>query len=161
MELLIGIVAGAAASWLITHFYSAKGSRDQNTLYNKLTAEVRDAILADKRASLSVRELNELLSDRTINPAAVGPLPYKACPRCGSTSIEHDEDALVDGDVSDGMLVLEHYPYKIVRCTKCDWAASELDDPSQHLAPAPSDPLQLSKGPTPPKVKSGRGPLRS
>jgi predicted nucleic-acid-binding Zn-ribbon protein len=161
MELVIGIVAGAVASWLITHLYYTKGSRDQTTLYNKLTAEIRDVILADKRASLSVRELNELLSERTIDPAATGPLPYKACPRCGSTSIQHDEDAFVDGDVSDGMLVLEHYPFKIVRCTNCNWEASELDDPSHHVAPPPNNPLQLSEEPKAPKVKSGRGPLRS
>jgi len=161
MELLIGIVAGAVASLIITHLYFAKGSRDQTALYNKLTEEIRGVILADKRASLSVRELNELLSALTIDPAAAGPLPYKACPRCGSISIQHDVDALVDGDASDGMFVLEHYPYKIVRCTSCDWAASELDDPPQHVAPRPSGQLQPAKGPTPPKVKSGRGPLRS
>jgi hypothetical protein len=126
-DLLLGLLGGAIASWFITHVYSRVSSREQAQLSRKLSAEVRAVILADKRESLSVRQLNDLLHRHTIDPESEKSLPYKACPECGSTSLKWEQDALVDGEMDDGVVVYDHTPYDIVRCMECGWAKSTLD----------------------------------
>ncbi len=110
--LLIGVVLGAACSWVITHLYYQKSNAEQKVVYDKLTEEVRQLIRDDQRARLSVRELNELLERRTIDPDSDHPLPFVACPRCGSkelsrksaTDTAHDE------------------VYYMIDCRDCGWS---------------------------------------
>lgn len=110
--LVTGLVLGALASWMITHNYYRRSSADQKRLYEKLSAEVRDAILDDSRESLSVRELNQLLDDKTVDSEAVdAPLPFKACPKCGSQELDRR-------DVTD----YEHDEmYFYIECKQCKW----------------------------------------
>jgi hypothetical protein len=70
MEIILflsGLLFGSLISWLITHVYYKKASQDQNTVFNKLSEEVRSAILEDNREKLSVFELNELIREKTID----------------------------------------------------------------------------------------------
>jgi hypothetical protein len=115
---LIGLIIGALTSWGITHAYYKKASQEQNILFNKLSKEVRDAIIKDKRKSLSVLELNELIREKTIDEAVGEAIPYMACPRCGSEDLERTSDAEVEygpEGVESGV------PYDIVRCKECNW----------------------------------------
>jgi hypothetical protein len=104
-------IAGAIVSWLIQHLFSARSAKEQRVLFNKLSAELRYLILKDPREQLSVAELNELIEQRTVDPTSREPLPYVACPKCGSSDLQKREsfDALHDET------------YYIVRCKTCGW----------------------------------------
>ena len=79
-------------------------------LFNKLTEEVRGIILTDKRETLTVKELNELLEKKTIkNHVGGDPLPYKACPKCGSEKLLRDTQITQD-DI-----------YYVIQCKDCKW----------------------------------------
>jgi hypothetical protein len=80
----------------ITHVYYKKSSKDQNVVFNKLSEEVRDAILNDNREKLSVLELNELIREKTINEEVGEAIPYMVCPKCGSEDLERTSDVEVD-----------------------------------------------------------------
>jgi len=103
--------AGVIVGWAIQHVYSARSSKEQRALFEKLSSELRDLILEDPREHLSVAELNALIDDRTIDPTGNDPLPYIACPKCGSSDLKKREsfDAQHD-DV-----------YYTVRCKACGW----------------------------------------
>jgi hypothetical protein len=130
VDLLIGILGGGLCSWLITHVYYRQANQDQNAVFNKLSLEVRNAILDDTRTSLSIKDLNELIRERTIDSTSSDKYPYLACPRCGSEDIERGQDAIVDGEWDDGAGLLVHYPYDFVKCRTCDWSKSDLDHDS-------------------------------
>lgn len=109
---IAGIVLGALTSWAVTHWYYRRSSNDQERLYSKLSSEVRTAILDDSRETLSIPELNRLLEDKTIDPEASSyPLPFKACPKCGSVKLEHRE--LYDHKRDE--------VYYTIRCMECPW----------------------------------------
>lgn len=115
---LLGIVFGALASWGITHKYYKKASEDQNTLFNKLSEAVRNAILNDSRDKLSILELNELIREKTIDKMVGEAIPYMVCPRCGSGELERTSDIEVDYG-PEGSELAGHYD--IVHCKGCDW----------------------------------------
>jgi len=108
--LVLGAIVGGLISWGIAHTYYAKSSQDQRTIFNKLTKDVRSVILKDKRESLSIRELNELLEKKTIKkPTSDDPLPYKACPKCGSENLKRGE------------LFMQDDSYYVIQCADCQW----------------------------------------
>jgi hypothetical protein len=108
---VLGAILGGLISWGIAHTYYAKSSRDQKAVFNKLTKEVRSIILQDKRESLTVQELNELLEKKTIkNPIGDDPLPYKACPKCGSENLRRGE------------LFTQDDSYYVIQCADCQWS---------------------------------------
>lgn len=121
MEILLfilGLIIGGMISLGITHVYYKKSSKDQNVVFNKLSEEVRDAILNDNREKLSVLELNELIREKTINEEVGEAIPYMACPKCGSEDLERTSDVEVDYG-PEGPELAGHYD--IVRCKKCGW----------------------------------------
>jgi hypothetical protein len=112
MTLEIGLfLVGVIVGWLIQHIYSARSAKEQRELFQKLSSEIRDLILADPREKLSVAELNQLIDERTTDPTHEGPLPYVACPKCGSTNLERR--ASLDAE--------EDEMYYIVGCKDCGW----------------------------------------
>ncbi len=117
MDLLIGIVGGGIASWLITHFYykiGARGQKKQNDeLSKKLSREVKEIILSTQKDSLSVIDLNKLLEDKTIGKEGFDndPLPFIACPKCGSTELEKYSREDYEHDEI----------YFMIQCKKCGW----------------------------------------
>ena len=115
---LLGLILGGLVTWGVTHAYYKKSSEDQKTLYNKLSDDVRDAILDDNRKKLSVLELNELLMEKTIDYEVGEAIPYMACPRCGSEDLQRTSDVEVDYG-PEGAESAQHYD--IVRCKKCGW----------------------------------------
>lgn len=121
LELIVGIVAGGLISWLITHSYHLRNSKSQNDLFDKLSDEVRTIILADKRDNISIPELNKLLREKTIDKTSVGALPFKACPTCGSSSLEFDTAILDVDEDPDGMGGVSQAPIfvKEVSCKTC------------------------------------------
>lgn len=115
---LLGLILGGLSSWGLAHVYYRRASQDQKTLFNKLSEEVRDAILHDNREKLSVSELNELIREKTVDEDVGGVLPYAACPKCGSEDLERTSD--VEVDYGPEGPELGGY-YDIVRCKECDW----------------------------------------
>lgn len=125
---IAGIILGGLVSWAITHAYHVRASRDQKTIFNKLTRDLRELILQDKRAHLSVSELNAILKDRTIDTSSDDSLPYKACPKCGSDNLNHSEDYDVEVEVGDsGDPIHSATPYGVIECEDCGWKDTELD----------------------------------
>jgi predicted nucleic-acid-binding Zn-ribbon protein len=114
----LGLIFGGLISWGITHAYYKKSSKDQNAVFNKLSEEVRVAILDDNREKLSVLEINELLRDKTIDEEIGEEIPYIACPKCGSDDLERTSDA----EVEYGPVGIESgTPYDIIQCKECGW----------------------------------------
>jgi predicted nucleic-acid-binding Zn-ribbon protein len=127
LEFIGGLVLGGAISWFITHSYYVRSSRDQRAVFGKLSSEIKALILSDKRASLTVVELNAILRDRVINDGSRDELPYKVCPKCGSNNIDRDRDYIVDAEMGDdGMPVYTGTPYKTIRCENCGWTDDEI-----------------------------------
>ncbi|HJP18428.1 MAG TPA: hypothetical protein QF468_07250 [Nitrospinota bacterium] len=110
--LLVGAAIGGLISWLISHAYYEKSGKDQALLFSKLSSDVRRAILEDNRDSLTVKELNKLLEEKTIDPARGGPLPYVACPKCG-------DENLRGGEIYDDR---RDENYWIIKCEQCGWS---------------------------------------
>lgn len=107
---ILGIILGGTISWWISHAYYLKADREQKDLFKKLSSDVRAAILEDSRDKLSVRELNDLLEKKTIKQPLDGdPLPYKACPKCGSKKLQRGE------------IIKDKNNYYVIQCTDCNW----------------------------------------
>lgn len=129
MLLLAGAGLGGLLSWLVTYVYYVKANRqssviaaEHKALLQKLPAEFLDALHADKRAALTVLELNELLRERTIDGTSTDIFPYKACPQCGSDNIYDTKDVFGEHDGDDWIPVW----YRVKKCEECGWQTDEL-----------------------------------
>lgn len=63
---LSGLIFGGMVSWEFTSAYYKESLKDQNTLFNKLSMEVRQAIIEDDREKLSATELKELITKNMV-----------------------------------------------------------------------------------------------
>ena len=113
MEIVL-LILGAAIGWLVTYIYSCRSSQEQSRLFNKLSSELRQVILEDKRKSLSVSDLNELLTNKTLDTASPEPLPYLRCPKCGSQILKRKQYYDSSNDTVS---------YNI-SCKECSWTES-------------------------------------
>lgn len=82
--LILGAVLGGIIGWITSVYFYRKSNKEQAALYNKLTSDIRELILADPRDQLSVEELNELLELKTQKDGY-----YIACPQCGNTKLKY------------------------------------------------------------------------
>jgi len=112
MGIILSIVVGALISWFITHSYYKKSAVDQQKISSKLSDEVKETILNSSAEKLSIKDLNKLLEDKIYDKDAKGdPLPYKACPECGSHEL-----------VASSAIDHEHYEqYFFIKCENCGW----------------------------------------
>jgi hypothetical protein len=60
-SLLLGVLLGAFFSWLFTHLYYVKSSKEQKELYGKLSKNVRTAILENPSDNIRQDELITIL----------------------------------------------------------------------------------------------------
>jgi len=131
IEFLSALFLGGLISWLITHQYYRVSNRDQSAVFDKLSQELKETILGDERKHLSVEDLNVLLRSRTIDEKSTDPLPYKACPKCGSENIYKTKEIFADAE-ADGFGEVSYTPTEIdaMKCPDCDWEenASESRD---------------------------------
>ena len=67
-QLIIGVVLGAIASWVVTRFYYRKSSQEQRALFEKLPAEVYEALQQDPRHALRTDELMKVLEELGTGP---------------------------------------------------------------------------------------------
>ncbi|TFH47850.1 MAG: hypothetical protein E4G89_07260 [Methanothrix sp.] len=121
MYALITLVAGILAGWLITALYYRKSSRDQKSLLAKIPEEIRNALKEDQRVTLTVKDLNELLEQKTMNLRKKGLEAFKACPRCGSANIGGGQEwEAIDSDHA--------FRFNVVECGDCHWRKDDLHD---------------------------------
>jgi hypothetical protein len=110
-----GIILGAFFSWLFTHIYHSKSTKEANLIkgyFDKLPEVVRDIVRDDRIAHLSPKDLVLTMNRRLYNKENADkgdPLPYNFCPRCGSeqlarSSLEKNDDC-----------------YYIISCSNCQW----------------------------------------
>ena len=114
LSLIAGAILGGMFSWGISAYYYKKSNEDQRSLFNKLSSDVRQAILGDARENLTVRELNGLLEAKVLDEEAAthDPLPYKACPTCGNEELVRTSHLDREGDEE----------YYVIGCTSCGWS---------------------------------------
>lgn len=131
---ILFFVFGALLSWLFTHVYYKKSSRDAMTLYNKLSKDSRDLILESKNSSLTVKDLNTLLKNRVLDEKTNEFFKHRVCPVCGSTNLERNVDHLVDAEPGDGGLpIYSAIEYPTIECLDCGWKKSGIDDDAEKL----------------------------
>jgi len=127
LEFFGGLILGGLTSWAITHWYYVRSGRDQKSIFNKLSSDLKELILSDKRASLSVADLNDLLCERVIDRTSDEHLPYKVCPKCGSENIFRSKDFIMEAEPGDdGMPFHTATPYKTIECDDCGWKDDEI-----------------------------------
>ena len=66
--LIAGSIAGAVLSWLITHVYYKKSTRDQTLVFNKLSLDIREAILAQPSGQINSAALMAMLERIATGP---------------------------------------------------------------------------------------------
>ena len=126
---LISITAATVITWIIARHYYQKSYKDQIQLFDKLPSQIIEPILKDSRDKITVLELNKLLAVKTIDRNSKHPLPFKACPNCGSGNIEFGTDHIVDGDSGDnGEPVFYATPYSTIKCNECGWDTDEINE---------------------------------
>jgi len=122
-----GIVLGGLVTWIISHVYYVISNKEHRQIADKLSSELKELILSDRRAHLSVAELNGILRERTLDPNSRNTLPYKACPKCGSENIFRSKDFIVDTELGDdGMPSHTATPYGTIQCEDCGWRDDEI-----------------------------------
>lgn len=109
---IVSLILGTFFGWVISHVYYLKSNKDQNAVYNKLEDSVRDIIRSDQREKLSVKELNELLDDRVMDPEDSSPFPYKVCPKCGNEDLKRTSHDDYEREET----------YYVIGCTECGWS---------------------------------------
>lgn len=125
IKFVLGLIIGIIVTWLVTHIYYKKAFRDQKLLYDKISRNLRKWILADTRTHLSVKDLNSLLEEKTIDPNSDYPFPYKVCPKCGSNNIIRYKDIQGEPDYCDGEMTYSPIYFNAISCEDCGWTLSE------------------------------------
>lgn len=126
-EFIGGIILGGVVSWVIARRFYLLAHRDQKILYNKLSSEIRETILSDKRESITVSQLNDLLRKKTLDVSGNTELPYKVCPKCGSDNLNLNKDFLFEEEAGDNGLPFQiPIPYKTIECVDCGWKDDEI-----------------------------------
>jgi Zn ribbon nucleic-acid-binding protein len=126
-EFIGGIILGGIVSWVIARRFYLLAHRDQQILFNKLTSDVRETILSDKRESITVSQLNDLLRKKTLDASGNNELPYKVCPKCGSDNLIRNKDFLAEDESGDdGLPFQTPIPYKTIECVDCGWKDDEV-----------------------------------
>ena len=70
VALFVGALLGGLLSWLITHRYYVKSNEEQRILYDKLSQDVRIAILNASSKNISKNELDDILKNINIDGGA-------------------------------------------------------------------------------------------
>jgi hypothetical protein len=130
MEYLLTAV-GIILGWFGNHFYSIRGGKEARAahaelrgLIEKLPESFVAAVAADRRESLTVKEVNALLRKLTIDETTG---KYTSCPKCGSSHLKEFHDDEVDADYDGAYLVCS---YDGVECLDCDWRYIVTTSPS-------------------------------
>ncbi|MFH1371919.1 MAG: hypothetical protein ABII09_11635 [Planctomycetota bacterium] len=126
-EFIGGIILGGIVSWVIARRFYLLAHQDQKILYNKLSSEIRETILSDKRESITISQLNDLLRKKTLDASGDNELPYKICPKCGSDNLTRNKDFVVEEESGDDGLPFQiPIPYKTIECDNCGWKDNEI-----------------------------------
>jgi len=84
--------------------------------------------IEDKHEHLSVKDLNSLIREKTIDLNSKDQFPFKACPKCGSKNLTREPAFDVGCDVGDDGEP-DYYKFDIpaIQCPKCGWSRTEQD----------------------------------
>jgi len=128
MEILL-VIIGAILSWIVAHFYYKLSNKDQNNFFNKFSVEVRNVFLEDKRNTLTVLDINDILKHKIIDKNIPGLFKYKICPKCGSEDLSRSKDYWLDVEKGDDdEPFYTSTPYDVIDCTKCGWRKTEIEN---------------------------------
>lgn len=128
MEMIL-FISGALLSWIIAHFYYKLSNKDKNKFFNKFSEEVRNVFLSDKRDTLSIYDINDILRHKIIDKTIEGPFKYKVCPKCGSKNLIRSKDYFVDVDIGDyNEPTYFGIPYDVIECNECGWRKTEEEN---------------------------------
>lgn len=122
------LIFGVLATVFIAIYFYKKQKKDQKKETRQLIEAFRAEILSSSQRSFSISELNEMIDDLVINKDLVekkDPLPYKKCPKCGSSALRRESNS--DVDVDDGNII-PNYFLETISCENCDWEKTAYTD---------------------------------
>lgn len=118
---MINFILGVLTMALISFYFYRKQKKDQKKDRRQLIEAFRAEILSSSQRSFSISKLNEMIDDLVVDKDLVekkDPLPYKKCPKCGSSALKRESD--IDVDV-DGDNIIPNYFWETISCENCDW----------------------------------------
>jgi len=130
-SLLFGAFLGGLVSWLVTHIYHVKTSRDLRRTFARLPDAIQEATAKSSLAKLTVADLNAILCARVVDSSGLTDFPYKACPRCGSGNLRVANEfhsAEPEADEEGG---INWIPIRCpaITCLDCGWSENAIDGP--------------------------------
>jgi len=127
IEILVSAVIGFLIAW---YFFgrdareSRKKYHDLEKLIERLPDEVIEKLKTSPREKLTVKQLNKLIEEKTVDKNKEGLGALKCCPKCGSPKIWVGTN--FDPYIADENGTIEPNPYEEARCPKCGWSKDEM-----------------------------------
>jgi len=116
MEFALSIVLTIGVTWVVAHVYYRRTIGDQENqiaalqgTLDKLPTQVAQALADEQRRTLTLDELEKLISEAGVYPTDHGLWPNK-CPKCGG-------DVTIRGDSGSEYSEPEAWP----ACPACGW----------------------------------------
>lgn len=126
--MVIIFIFGVLTTALISFYFYRKQKNDYKKEIRQLIETFRADLLSSSKRSFSISELNKMIDDLVVNKDLVekkDPLPYKKCPKCGSSGLRRESNA--DVDVDDDNIV-PNYFFETISCENCDWEKTAYTD---------------------------------
>ena len=126
---MIYFILGVLATALISFCFYIKQKKDQRKETRQFIETLRTQILSNSRETFSISALNEMIDDLVVDKNLVekkDPLPYKKCPKCGTSALRRESD--IDVDVDDEGVAIPNYSWETISCENCDWEKTAYSD---------------------------------
>jgi len=117
---MIRTIIGGIIGYFISSYFNNESNKkleneiknlkqDQYKLNKYLSEETQRVIINSKKENMSVKELNEILYEKTIEENSLAPLPYKCCLKCGNENLKFSSP------------FYKGKTYYIANCEECEW----------------------------------------
>lgn len=128
MEILY-FIGGVLITAAISFYFYRKQQKDLKIEMRQLVETFRADLLKSSKRTFSISELNEMIDDLVIDKDLIKKnnlLPYKKCPKCGSSALERASD--IDVDFDDNRSVIPNFFWETIFCKNCDWEKTAYTD---------------------------------
>ena len=110
-ETVISFVLGAAISWGISHYYYYRGNRETPSWFS--TENLKEILTKNPEdVDWTARQIVKLYNKNVFDESSSDPLPFRACPKCGSENLKRSSHNDYQNDES----------YFVISCNQCDWS---------------------------------------
>lgn len=126
---ILFFIGGVLTTALISFYFYRKQKNDQKIEMRQAFETLRAKLLKNSKRNFSIEELNKMIDDLVIDKNLLkkkDPLPYKKCPKCGSSALEKASD--IEVDIDDEGSVIPLYFWEAIFCKNCDWEKTAYID---------------------------------